>query len=263
MRYFIISDVHSYYTLMINALRDKGFDETNPEHKIILDGDAFDRGNESKEMFSWLKDMIAKDKLIYIRGNHEDLLLELLIKGKPEMHDITNGTYSTIMQLGDSPVGQDRDALLKDKIYYMDLFDDLHEQYPEYKKALEKVKLSGIAEFIENNSIPYFETEHYIITHGGLPQGKKDLKLVSDLTWERARWVNGVQVFLRSRLKRGKTLVVGHWHCNWYRDRNKPEEEKWKDFSIEHITKKNGDDIYAIDACTAFSDQVNVLVIED
>ncbi|OLA07624.1 MAG: hypothetical protein BHW12_05970 [Coprobacillus sp. 28_7] len=60
-----------------------------------------------------------------------------------------------------------------------------------------------------------------------------------------------------------KTIVCGHYHCNWYRDRNLNEEEKWKDFSPQEVINENNEKIIAIDACTAFSKQINVLIIDD
>lgn len=65
MRYFVLADPHSYYSIMIKALQEKGFDENDDNHKIILCGDAFDRGTQSLEMFEFIKKMQKKDKLIY------------------------------------------------------------------------------------------------------------------------------------------------------------------------------------------------------
>lgn len=262
MKYFVISDVHSYYTLMKKALADKGFDEKNPEHKVILCGDAFDRGTESNRMFNWLKKMIKLNKLIYVRGNHEDLLLDLLVSGKPGTHDVTNGTYSTIMQLGGSKYLRNRDKMLEGKTYYYELIEELQYYSADFRDALEATKLKGIAEFIEDNCVDYFETEHYIFVHGWVCH-EHDLSKCTKAEWEHVRWTNGMEKFLRTSFTFGKKIVVGHWHCNWLRDKSLPEEEQWKDFSIEHQVKGNGDECYAIDACTAFSKQVNVLVIED
>ena len=46
IKYFCSSDVHSFYTEWMLALASKGFDINNPEHKIIVCGDLFDRGDE-------------------------------------------------------------------------------------------------------------------------------------------------------------------------------------------------------------------------
>ena len=74
-KFFVISDIHSAYTPMIKALNEAGFDENNHNHKIILCGDLFDRKDESLKVYDWAVDMINKNKLIYIKGNHEDMFV--------------------------------------------------------------------------------------------------------------------------------------------------------------------------------------------
>jgi outer membrane protein insertion porin family len=51
-----------------------GFDENNDDHKIVVCGDMFDRMDETVQTYEFAKKMIEQDKLIYVRGNHEDLL---------------------------------------------------------------------------------------------------------------------------------------------------------------------------------------------
>lgn len=41
-KYFVFSDVHSFYDELMNALDDKGFNINNQEHVIISCGDLFD-----------------------------------------------------------------------------------------------------------------------------------------------------------------------------------------------------------------------------
>ena len=36
MKYFVVSDVHSAYTPLMNALIKEGFDQNNCEHKVIV-----------------------------------------------------------------------------------------------------------------------------------------------------------------------------------------------------------------------------------
>lgn len=66
MKYYVVADVHGFYTQMINALNENGFDENNPNHKLVICGDAFDRGKENIKMLLYMKKLIEKDKLIYI-----------------------------------------------------------------------------------------------------------------------------------------------------------------------------------------------------
>lgn len=63
---------------MIAALREKGYFEDEGPKKLIVCGDAFDRGKEAVEMQNFLADLVAKDEAILIRGNHDDLLEEFV-----------------------------------------------------------------------------------------------------------------------------------------------------------------------------------------
>ena len=50
MKYFVSSDIHGFYDEWILALKNKGFDIKNPNHKIIICGDIFDRGRQPKKL---------------------------------------------------------------------------------------------------------------------------------------------------------------------------------------------------------------------
>ena len=72
MKYFVSSDIHGFFDEWMLALKREHFDINNPEHKIIVCGDLFDRGRRPKQIIDFI--LSHKDKIIVIRGNHEDLL---------------------------------------------------------------------------------------------------------------------------------------------------------------------------------------------
>ena len=76
MKYFVSADIHGFYDEWQNSLKDKGFDINNPEHKIIVCGDLFDRGRQPRDIIDFI--ISHKDKFILIRGNHEDLMQEMI-----------------------------------------------------------------------------------------------------------------------------------------------------------------------------------------
>ena len=78
MKYFVSADIHGFYDEWITALKEKGFDINNPEHKIIVCGDLFDRGRQPKQIIDFI--LSTKDKFILIRGNHEDLMEDMIKK---------------------------------------------------------------------------------------------------------------------------------------------------------------------------------------
>ncbi len=78
MKYYCIADPHGFYDEMIFALKEKGFFEEKLPYKLIICGDILDRGPKPKEICDFLERLILEDKLIFIRGNHEDLIEEFI-----------------------------------------------------------------------------------------------------------------------------------------------------------------------------------------
>ena len=52
--YYVISDIHGYFDEMISALAKSGYDSNNSEHHLIVIGDMFDRGTQSKQVLEYL-----------------------------------------------------------------------------------------------------------------------------------------------------------------------------------------------------------------
>ena len=102
-KYFIVSDVHSYFTELMCSLNKEGFNINDNNHILVVNGDLFDRGNESKQLLEFVKSL--GDRFIYIRGNHEDLLQDLytdIMSERPiSNHHYSNGTVKTICDLCD------------------------------------------------------------------------------------------------------------------------------------------------------------------
>lgn len=97
MKYFVSSDIHGFYDEWQNALKEKQFDINNSEHKIIVCGDLFDRGRQPREIIDFI--LSHKDKFILIRGNHEDLMQDMIDRNKNTYGDLCNGTAQTIVDL--------------------------------------------------------------------------------------------------------------------------------------------------------------------
>ena len=248
MKYYVIADVHSYTTLMIKALEKSGYYSDAEPHKLIALGDMFDRGPEPKEMQEFLLDLIHRDKLIHIRGNHDDLFEELATvdEGRPYSHHVMNGTYETALLLtGFDP------SLAQIRNY---AFSDAIKETPFFKQILPVMQ-------------DYYETEHYVFVHGWVPtfhDGREywenpDWRNGTPTAWKMARWYNGMA--LSRSCSEKKTVVCGHWHCSfghcYY-------EENGSEFGKDAVfTPYYGKNIIAIDGCTARSGVVNVLVIED
>jgi serine/threonine protein phosphatase 1 len=252
-KYFVTSDVHSFLDELMAALTEKGFDKDNKDHILCICGDLFDRGSQTKELFEFVKELKAQNRLIYVRGNHEDLLFDCMNAIKcgriPGEHHFHNRTVETICRL----CGQNEwivyDPTWRDKICEV---------------------MQPVLDFIDNNCVDYAEIGDYILVHGWVPcyEGLDDFKNASKEDWEEARWDNGMQMWRNPNCRiEGKTIVCGHWHCSygWSRIDQKYKEfpqqsHKHFQFSFQPWIKEG---IMAIDACTAYSGKCNVVVIEE
>ena len=238
--FFVCSYIHSAYTSWMDALKLAGFNPKKYSHKIILCGDLFDRMDESQMVYDFVKDMLKKDKIIYIKGNHEQLLMECIDRGYALSHDYSNGTAKTIIDL--APNAQTFDVACA-------------------------VTYDKIKDFI-GSMVDYFETQNYIFVHswiplisqnGGFLKFKEDWREASAKEWEDARWGNPYAL-AEDGLLPDKTIVFGHYHTSyaWSEYEGKPEFGQGSDFSIYH-----GNGYIGIDGCCAYSGKCNVLVLED
>lgn len=103
MRYYVTADVHGYFNELKEALTEQGFFKDQEPHKLIICGDLYDRGNEALQLQAFILELIAQDQVILIRGNHEDLTMNLLSNWHQcsylQTHHHTNGTIDTLCQL--------------------------------------------------------------------------------------------------------------------------------------------------------------------
>lgn len=197
MKYFVISDIHSFASEMKWVLRQAGFNKKNKNHTLIVCGDIFDRGDETLEVYKYLKS-IPKKRCILIKGNHESLYFDLLKRGYPMYHDSTNGTVNTFCWIAQQSFVTDDD-------------------WDEIKT---KVKNHEITKWLKSDQwVDYFELDKYIFVHSFIPVTWEWRKNASAADWEHARWGNPAKQYLAGLFdiekEQGKTLVVGHWHA-WY-----------------------------------------------
>ena len=200
MKYFVISDIHSFATEAKEVLRRAGFNKKNKDHTLIVCGDIFDRGDESLELYRYLKS-IPKKRCILVKGNHESLYFELLKKQYPQYHDFSNGTVRTFTNIAE-------------KVFTPYLLDH------EWLNIRDYVKNHEITKWLQSDQwVDYFELDRYIFVHSFIPNRSDWRELSGRRAWEDARWGNPGQQYLAgyfdAEKSKGKTLVVGHWHT-WY-----------------------------------------------
>ena len=248
MKIFAISDMHSYLTPTLKALKDAGWDESNPEHVIVVCGDCIDRGNETAEMVEWLIDLISKDKLIYVMGNHDLLMQSMLNRGYSLSHDVHNGTRRSYYQLLNA-----------------------HTDMMNGKSSDEIV--SAVLQPLYDKMVNYFETKNYIFVHSWIPTFKvgydkyeyrKDWRNATQEEWGAATWGNPFFKAQDGLNQTGKTIVAGHWHCSLGHVIDSDGElTEFGDDACWDIYKNEAWKFIGIDKCTAHTGKVNVLILED
>ena len=77
--------------------------------------------------------------------------------------------------------------------------------------------------------------------------------------WAKARWYNGMDATVTCQEE--KTIVCGHWHASYGHSKFEGKGSEFKEDA--DFTPYQASGIIAIDACTAHSGFVNVLVLDD
>ena len=231
---FVVSDIHGHAEILKKALAEAGFDRENETHLLVYCGDYFDRGEENLQVLQFFERLKRK---VLLRGNHEDLLLKLLETGQLQPHHYINGTMATLKNFFGN--------------YFIDPMNDTID-FSGKTRAVDR--LCG---FIQE-TVDYYEIEDYVFVHGWLPENgltAQDRKNATPEAWAKARWVKWTDQYRGDRPLPDKTLVCGHMPTFF---------SHWVDSSRD----KNSSDIYygngliAIDAGTADTKKINVLVLE-
>lgn len=253
--YFVSSDIHGFYTEWMDALKNEGFDINNDDHHIIVCGDLLDRGKEAKEVIDFVWDMLNKNRIRLVKGNHESLFQQMCRKVYYGYHDLTNGTVDTLLQL---QTKENEDPSLYDFFNLIKYYDN------RWDTIMDKME-------------DYIEIGDFIFVHGWIPVGendnleciyREDWRDASAYDWESARWFNGLQLGLDGIVEDDKIIVCGHWHTSYAHVRS-----QYKGYSSTFYRSKEFDDtadfgiFYApgmigLDACTAHTGKVNVLKLE-
>lgn len=252
-KYFVVSDIHSFYDELMVALSTAGFDVNNPNHILVSCGDLLDRGKQPLECLKFVLSLPSSRRIL-IRGNHEDLLEMCFKRKKFERHDVHNGTMTTIYRLA----GQDTD----DGFWFGNISDNV---------IIEKAQNNAMLKEYLASLVDYAELEEYIFVHGWIPcntddcnqyysndvhyEYKSNWRESNKNDWDYARWINGMDAHNQGVKENGKTIVCGHWHTSW--GHSKLEKKPLTDFS-PYIK----DGIVAIDGCVVLSHTINCLVLD-
>ncbi len=171
---FVIGDIHGERQKAVSFIESLSF---NPYDLVIFLGDYIDRGHDSKGMIDYLINFKKQHpKTIFLKGNHEDMLLSFIDHEFSKEIYFYNGGETTLRSYGIPP----------SEYYYA-------KRYVPYNHL----------EFL--NKLPlYYETKDYIFVHAGLRPGVPlQEQTPEDLLWIRYE-------FIYSDYDFGKKVIFGH-----------------------------------------------------
>jgi len=150
MRTLVLGDIHGGFLALKQVLRRAKFDYKHDT--LICLGDVADGWEETAEALDFLIEKVQK--LIFIRGNHDQWLKEWLHKGKkPDMWTMQGG-INTI---------------------------ESYERHPEWKKKH--------LDFLKKTPFFYEDNKNRVFIHGGLESSKTAGETSKyELMWSRQLW---------------------------------------------------------------------------
>ena len=176
-RTLVMSDIHGMADelfLLLDGIRYKHTED----HLIVL-GDYIDRGPNSKDILDYFIKLkkIAGEKLVLLRGNHEDLCIKAYHGSSGDKRDalslwLYNGGDATLKSLGEANLS-------------------------EYIPFMEKLPV-------------YVEMDQYIFVHGGVNPGMQLSQTdPEDLLWTRnyAAHISGKTVVVGHSIKPEVTFI--------------------------------------------------------
>jgi len=201
--YFIVSDIHAHYDLLLDALLKHNFDIRNKEHILIVAGDVLDRGKQGDELILFLELLIKQNRLLGVVGNHDLFLIDILNQ-KANLRTIEwnmyhNGFTETLL------LGLPREKI--SSIHKQEVLKEMRENFI--------AKYSLFTEWMLSLPV-YLEFEHHVIVHAFLDFSLPDwhnteLKFA---VWER-RYQEKIPASFE------KKLIFGHtpnFHINGQND---------------------------------------------
>ncbi|MEN0066253.1 MAG: metallophosphoesterase family protein [Myxococcota bacterium] len=190
-RTFAIGDIHGELDALLELLQHIG--PIGSDDTLVFLGDYVDRGPQSREVIDFIRFDLPHSgaRIVPLRGNHEDAWLRVLTEGwdgfiLPPSNGCVACYRSFVGGARDAPPANDEEweQLLSGSFFPDDVVEWLHE-------------------------LPlYFEDEHAIYVHAGLP--KVDGRFLHPSEVEQTAsllWTRTMDFFKNYR---GKTCIVGH-----------------------------------------------------
>lgn len=172
IRIYAVGDVHGRADLLarlferIDADRRSAADVDSIE---ILLGDYIDRGPESREVIDMIIAREKANRVVCLRGNHEDMLLKAIATAARMPQWLENGGRETLLSYGVVPLSSKSQFQL-----HAELNDALPESHRDF---LHRLRLS-------------YACGDYFFVHAGIdPERSFDRQRAEDLLWIRGKFL--------------------------------------------------------------------------
>ena len=247
MKFFVFSDCHGYAHELQDALEEAGFDVNNDEHWVIGAGDYLDRGAYPLYVINYLSSLPRK---ILVKGNHDDLILDMIKRGYPLGHDYSNGTASTVLDL--APTAASWEDACPAALKIIKPFTKMMVDYVELKNHIIVHSFIPVKILDGNESMYYTEGREFEYMPNWRNAPKK--------AWKGARWGKPFDLCEKGLNQTGKTLIFGHYAT----EHQFAKDEGRKDFGYKaRFEPYFGNGFIGVDCATAYSGKIGVVVIDD
>lgn len=227
--YYVMSDIHGCYNQMESALNEWD----SEKETLVVIGDLIDRGPDSLKVVNKLMDLKKEhgDKVVVLKGNHEDMLLAWLLESPRELLDYYYSETHTEMLI--SFLGKEMYSKLSRKQRATRV---IRENKPELNFMRE---------------LPlYLETENVIFVHAGINLASENWKdNEKDMLWIRNE-------FIYSKLTPEKRVFFGHTPTPFMNEKNEDGSENYGIWVSEDNMK------VCIDGGVSMGGQLNVLRVD-
>lgn len=113
MKYIAIGDIHGRRDLLQKLLQQ--IDEKYPEHMLLFLGDYVDRGPDSYQVITKIKELCDRDQAIAVMGNHEAMMIDYVHNGASVSDHIWlhNGGHKTMRSYMDATKQYSRSGFVR------------------------------------------------------------------------------------------------------------------------------------------------------
>jgi serine/threonine protein phosphatase 1 len=192
-RTFAIGDIHGDATQLYRVM--SCLPSLDADDTLVFLGDYLDRGPRSREVVNYVRTLSEQTpaKIVALRGNHEDAWLRVIDKGWDEfVLPPGNGCLAAMRSYVGGKVPAEGEVPADDELMLLTSGGFFPDEHVDWFRSL-----------------PYwYEDEHAIYVHAGLPHGPKGFLHPRDVNAPIALlWCRDMDFFANYR---GKLVIFGH-----------------------------------------------------